>query len=578
MDASGTLSLGRGRERGLTFARTDAVACAGLVLLSLALCLPRLSGPIDLRYDAAVYYMSGTSLAEGRGYRLPSEPGSIEAVQYPPLLPAIVAVYQLALGSSDPVVVGSALRVTWLILWTGLSVAIYLLARGFLSPGPALAAALLAHLHVHSLYFSEMLFAELPFTLATVLFFLLRRKEGMAGQVAAAPFAVAAFLLRSAGVALLAAWVAERVVKRRFGQAAMAMAVSLVPFLLWQSYISRVKESPGYRHPRYEYQRAAYQYANVTYAENIALIDPFRPELGRIAPGEIGLRVLRNLRELPVALGDSLSVRREFLESQIRKVDKRVPLLLSPETLAGLALAAVGLLGLGGLAIFLRQGEWGIPLYAAASIALIGSTPWPGQFARYLLPLAPFLSISLLLALSALAAAAWRRGPRAGRLAAWAAAMVLVGILAGQALSLWLVFNRYHHQVRYAVRQGEEVRYRLFFYGRSWPAFDAAADWLRERSRPGEVIATSIPHWTFLRTGRQAVMPPFEPDPAEAQRLLDTVPVSYVIVDEFEFLDVSRRYAAPAVRGAAGWEEVFSTRDGAVQVYRRIAPVPSPAG
>ena len=38
--------------------------------LAILLWLPRLSGPIDLRWDAGVYYVLGTSLATGRGYRI----------------------------------------------------------------------------------------------------------------------------------------------------------------------------------------------------------------------------------------------------------------------------------------------------------------------------------------------------------------------------------------------------------------------------------------------------------------------------------------------------------------------------
>jgi hypothetical protein len=58
-----------------------------IVLIALALLLwaPRLRGPLDLRWDGAVYYVLGTSLAEGKGYRLLNEPGEVEAVQYPPL-------------------------------------------------------------------------------------------------------------------------------------------------------------------------------------------------------------------------------------------------------------------------------------------------------------------------------------------------------------------------------------------------------------------------------------------------------------------------------------------------------------
>ena len=55
--------------------RADWRYLAALVALATALWLPRLRGPLDLRYDAGVYYILGTSLAEGRGYRLLSEPG-----------------------------------------------------------------------------------------------------------------------------------------------------------------------------------------------------------------------------------------------------------------------------------------------------------------------------------------------------------------------------------------------------------------------------------------------------------------------------------------------------------------------
>src|SRR5205814_2474925 len=83
---------------------------AVVVALALLLWVPRLSGPIDLRWDAGVYYVLGTSLATGQGYRILSEPGSPEALQYPPGLPAIVAVHQWILGTKDPVAVAPSLR------------------------------------------------------------------------------------------------------------------------------------------------------------------------------------------------------------------------------------------------------------------------------------------------------------------------------------------------------------------------------------------------------------------------------------------------------------------------------------
>ena len=67
--------------------RQDLMCGAVLLLIWLAVSIPRLNGPIDLRWDASTYYVLGTALAEGKGYRLLNEPGEIEAVQYPPLSP-----------------------------------------------------------------------------------------------------------------------------------------------------------------------------------------------------------------------------------------------------------------------------------------------------------------------------------------------------------------------------------------------------------------------------------------------------------------------------------------------------------
>ena len=62
----------------------DTVVILVLLVVVIASWIPRLNSPIDLRFDSGVYYTLGTSLAEGKGYRLLNEPGEIAAVQYPP--------------------------------------------------------------------------------------------------------------------------------------------------------------------------------------------------------------------------------------------------------------------------------------------------------------------------------------------------------------------------------------------------------------------------------------------------------------------------------------------------------------
>jgi hypothetical protein len=108
----------------------------------------------------------------------------------------------------------------------------------------------------------------------------------------------------------------------------------------------------------------------------------------------------------------------------------------------------------------------------------------------------------------------------------------------------------------------------LFSHDRSWQAFEEAANWIDAHARPDAIVATTAPHFLYLLTGLRTVIPPMEPDPAHARRLIEAVPISYVIIDELKFLDMSRRYARPAVEGdPLGWHPVHSING--TQIYER---------
>src|SRR5438477_10069486 len=114
------------RLRKRAFELSLIAILVGVALISWS---SRLIGPIDLRWDASTYFILGTSLAQGKGYRLLNEPGEIHAVQYPPLLPFVVAVYERLLRSSDYFKVGSALRVFYFLLSGAYIVIVYAFAR-----------------------------------------------------------------------------------------------------------------------------------------------------------------------------------------------------------------------------------------------------------------------------------------------------------------------------------------------------------------------------------------------------------------------------------------------------------------
>src|SRR2546428_2141263 len=274
-------------------ARYIDIGCISLlVVCQILLSVPRLRGPIDLRYDAGVYYILGTSLAEGKGYRLLNEPGAIQAIQYPPLLPLFVAVHQRLAGRSDPLVVGRMLRISFFAVLLAFIVAAYLLSRHFLPPVLASLATVPMLLHIETTWSSEYLSAELPFALGSVLFLLAaRRAKGKSREWLAGGLAVTCFLLRSIGIALLAAWVGEALLERRFRVMAVRAVVALVAVLAWQAYVGSVKHAPEKQNPARENHRAGYEFYNITYSDNPVYAEPLTPETGKKTIPRVGQRI-----------------------------------------------------------------------------------------------------------------------------------------------------------------------------------------------------------------------------------------------------------------------------------------------
>jgi 4-amino-4-deoxy-L-arabinose transferase-like glycosyltransferase len=568
--------------------RTDAVIGLALFALVIGIWIPRFSGPIDLRWDGSVYYILGTSLAEGKGYRLLNEPGEIEAVQYPPLLPLIVAVHQWVLGTNDPLIVGHSLRLSFFLIFTAYILAIYLMLRNSLPLNYAFVGTMMCLFSLQTYFMSDLLFPEIPFALATVLFFLCNQnKSRRIYPILAALFAMAAYALRTIGIALLAAWVAESLFRREFKNAAVRLTVSIIPILCWQVYISSVESGREYRSPVYEYQRADYSFYNVSYGKNIFYLKAsFSPEMGDASFGDISWRFMRNLAELQTSLGGAVSIK-NVRQAQWEQFSQQFPFVPVDPWPVYIPLMILSYLIVGGIGLQLANREWFIPLYILISLAAMCLTPWPGQFHRYLVPLAPFLSLSLFKMLLAVKNWSYRVLPAKWNGVGLAFVCLIVSfIFVQQSFTSFLVYTRWHQKVTYTNLNGSKDVYRLFFYHDSYRTLDGALDWLKERAKPDDVVAVSMPHWVHLRTGLKAVMPPFESDPVKAQQLLDSVPVSYLVLDEELAVD-TRKYTSPVVQNFSNrWKRIYSASviselgvelKDRFQIYERVEPLASSA-
>ena len=562
------------RRRGWT--RYWGWAVVGI--LALLVWLPRLSGPIDLRWDGAVYYLLGTSLAEGHGYRIPSEPGSPEAVQYPPLLPAFVTVHQWLSGSTHPRDVAPRLRISYALMFLGYGFLIFALARRYFTTAIAVVVTALCLLHHLTIFLSDLLFAELPFALVSVAFAVVAvpatTERSWTREIVAFAFAAAAFFLKTTGIALFVAWVGDALLRRKWKLSLIRGGLVLLPLAVWQLHVSRVVASSEYRNPAYEYQRAPYQYSNVSYLTNVSLFNPFRPELGKVDARALGARLAGNLPWLVMAVGESMSASAEtwpmrrfqarLLGLQVKTADENDG---NPAVAAGgqskqsfiatYAVFGIPLLGLVaitavGLIVLVRHREWLLFLIITTTLLLVWLAPWPVQFPRYVMPLMPFLLVSAVLGFLSIyhSLARFRRLRVVGRFILWplvlvcAATHIIVPIkLFRERAAPFGVFRA----------SGLGKAPRFFAHYRTWQEWEEAAAWIRANTSGEAVIATSAPHLLYLLTNRRSVLPPMEVDPHRERQLLEKVPVKYVIVDRLQALDVTRRYVLPAMDGANEW-------------------------
>ena len=503
---------------------------AALAAVCLVLRLPHLDGPLDLRFDAGVYYTLGVSLAQGNGYRIASEPGEIRGVLFPPLLPALAAAHQLAMGTSDPDTVGHALRWTYFVIFTAYILAVFWMASAYLTDGYAFVAALIVAFHFSTNWHAEYFVAELPFGLAATLFFGLigpsdtsrvpTGKQSSPSTLLTGLLALAAFLLRSAGVTLLAVWAAEPLRRRRFGQTVIRIVLAVSVILGWQGYIAWVKQEPEYATPAYAYQRAPYMLYNIPYAEAFRLISPENPEDGFATVTDLPVRVGLALEDLATRWGESVSIDRDWYAGEIAKLNRILGRGLVPLWLSDVATGSLTLLILGGFVLLAARGAWLIVCYTAVTVFLFTLFPAPWSFDRYLASLAPLSAVALLAFLS------WvpRRlgdSTRRGRIGRIAVAAVLVVVLSQEAYTLRKIFRMLYYPADWVDGRGRQRVYPLYAFDRPWRLHAEALRWLRHEAAPSEIVATSTPHWAYLITGLKAVQPPWEPDPATAEHLLD---------------------------------------------------------
>jgi hypothetical protein len=281
---------------------------------------------------------------------------------------ALVAAHQRVLGTHDVITVGHALRITFFLVYIAFALAAYFLLKQYLSLHYAFLGALITIVSLYNYLMSNQLAPEILFGLTTILFFACNKRDSRpANTVLSFLFATASYALRTIGVALFLAWIAEAVLQKHFRAAFVRLTLALIPIICWQSYIHRVESSHDYRSPAYAYQRADYLFYNVSYTKNIfSLKDSFNPDLGRATAKDIAVRFLTNLTRIPSSIGQAFTSEGKCW---LVPFSHRHP--VEAGFVLDLTLMALGCIILAGLGLQLARRRWAVPIYVLLSVSAI---------------------------------------------------------------------------------------------------------------------------------------------------------------------------------------------------------------
>jgi hypothetical protein len=412
--------------------------------------------------DNAAYIALATSLVERGSYTELWDPAQPPHTKYPPVFPAVLALALVAglkpFVQLKFVILGfSAAAVAFSFLWI----------RGRGRPALALAIGVLLAVAPGVLREGRWILSDVPFWCFTMI--ALWAFERFRGDWPRFAIGAAALLLayftRTAGLPLALAalaWLGWRGYWRHL--AGLALIVG-VPALLW--WLRGRAFGPA------------------GYASEFWLIDPYRPDLGTISAGDLGERVLENLRKyagvhLPILLGGLATP---------------VPVIVSAATFM---LALAGWVDRVRRMAGVRVADLFLPLYLG--LILVWPAVWSGE--RFLLPALPLLLYFGGSALGRIASALAGRF----RLVSSAAAGLLLLMLAVPGLAQAVRAGR---DCTDLYRAGE--RYPCIG-GVYWQDFFRMAEWSRSALPADAVVLSRKPRLFYLLSERRSAIFPLTVD------------------------------------------------------------------
>ena len=501
-----------------------------ILLLAALLALAQINQHLILASDNASYVVLAQALATGRGYVMINEPAAPAMNLYPPGYPLLLAgALQLSGAVAKPMQAIIAMKLVTVIFYLACLPILYVLVQRRRGEATAALTTLLFAVNPPTLSLATEVLSEMPFVAFTLLTLLLmdcfdaaqRAARSARLLIAVALALAAAYYMRTAGMAILAAVPLYLVLKRRIGAGVALGAALVLAALPWflRSSAPPTPETPFFAR---------------SYVHQVLALAPYSDQSATLL--DLAGRVVAN----SLAYGARILPETMF------------PHLAWLGPLAPVASAIIALLVLLGFLIEIRSGLRASELAIAAYWLSLSLFVWVLGF-RYVLVILPFAFLYLLVAVCWVGRAPARFLSFAARrpVSAHTTILPLVLLVAAVLLlsALAVDVRRAERNLRLTRRQ---TLVEVYAGNLEWTRYLQAASWIAENTPANAVLMSRKPDLLYLLAERQTVEYPYTQDGAILMSTIEHNAVSFILEDAFTWTRTTETYLIPAMHASAG--------------------------
>ncbi|MGQ9664422.1 MAG: ArnT family glycosyltransferase [bacterium] len=443
--------------------------------------------------DNAVYITLAESIASGKGYKNIYLPDTPEHTQYPPGFPLLLSLFIIIFGKNIFV-----LKIV--IFLTGLIglIFMYNIVTKIFKDNAGLFMLFYLSIPILVIY-NHWILSEIPFlffSLGAVYFFMRYQEENKFWLfILSSVFAICTFFTRTAGIALILAYLLYLFISRNYKSLLIFIVLFLFFLIPWQMRISQASISGGY-------------------LDQLLAKNPYQMELGRIGFVEMLIRIWENF---------------VFYSFTI------IPTTILPLLKSELILIFVGVVFLVlVIAGIINNFKCFALIDAYFIISMLVLFIWPRVWSseRFFLPLIPFFLIYFFKGIILLQ----KKLKAKFFLTASVGLTILLNIFAiipqiKTSITTNLAYLRGSHYAGYPL---------------DWQRYFEMISWIDKNIPENKVIMARKPEFVYLLSGHKSFCYPFTLDTGEIKESIKKA--DYILFDNFQWTATTYRYLLPVLQ------------------------------